>query len=455
MLRRPNHEHGHFWLKVLLTIICSTVVGLGFMSNSASANSAESASDLISATSDSEFFIIASVQNQVLVDDVPQRTPVAGAAITVTTLDGVVIGQAITGDDGLCKIAVPTRDNYLINIDPSTLPKDHNLIDANKAQVRVDQVLFTTNTKRVTFFTGDSGVAGSTELERILQRLSDGIRLGIIIAMCSVGLSLVIGTTGLTNFAHGEMVTFGALAAFFFNVNLNIPILICGPLVIILGGCFGLLINWGIFARVTKRGIGLNSQLVVSLGLSLMLLNIYLFLFGGRTKQLTSFSKQVNIEIGPIGITPRDLTTAILGVLILLSVALSLQRSRLGKAIRAVSDNVQLASATGIDTQKVIRIVWFVGGALAATGGIFRGLDEQVSFSMGSDLIFLMFAAITLGGLGSAYGALVGGFFIGIFVEMSSLFFPSELKVAPALFILITVLIIRPQGIFGRSQRVG
>ncbi|MFM8689207.1 MAG: branched-chain amino acid ABC transporter permease, partial [Acidimicrobiaceae bacterium] len=182
-----------------------------------------------------------------------------------------------------------------------------------------------------------------------------------------VGLSLVFGTTGLTNFAHGEMVTFGGLMAFFFNVILEIPILISGPVVIVLGGLFGLLFNWGIFARLTKRGIGLISQLVVTVGLSIMLRNIYLFQFGGRTKQLSSFSKQVNLEIGPIGITPRDLTTAILGVIILVSVALFLQRSRLGKAIRAVSDNYQLASATGIDTRKVINIVLFACGALAAT----------------------------------------------------------------------------------------
>lgn len=94
------------------------------------------------------------------------------------------------------------------------------------------------------------------------------------------------------------------------------------------------------------------SQLVVTVGLSIMLRNIYLFQFGGRTKQLSSYSKQINIEIGPIGITPRDLTTATLGLIILVSVALFLQRSRLGKAIRAVSDNVQLASATGIDTRR-------------------------------------------------------------------------------------------------------
>jgi branched-chain amino acid transport system permease protein len=409
----------------------------------------------VSGATGDEFSIIASVQNQTLVDGSTSRTPVEGVTINVLKADGTSIGEAVTDEDGLCTISVPSRDDYVIELNLATLPDGLTLIDAEKQKVAVNRELFTTNTKRVTFFTGEGALAGATASERILQRLSDGIRLGLIIAMCSVGLSLVFGTTGLTNFAHGEMVTFGGLVAFYFNVILEIPILISGPVVILMGGLFGLLLNWGIFARLTKRGVTLLSQLVVTVGLSLMLRNIYLFQFGGRTKQLSSYSKQVNLEIGPIGITPRDLTTAILGVIILVSVALFLQRSRLGKAIRAVSDNVQLASATGIDTRKVIKIVWFAGGALAATGGIFRGLDEQVSFSMGSDLLFLMFAGITLGGLGSAFGALIGGFFIGIFVEMSSLYFPSELKVAPALFILIVMLVVRPQGLLGKSQRVG
>ncbi len=409
----------------------------------------------VSGATGDDYSIIASVQNQTLVDGSTSRTPLEGVTINVFKADGSAVGEAVTGKDGLCTISVPSRDDYVIEIDLATLPDGLTLIDAEKQKVAVNRDLFTTNTKRVTFFTGEGASAGASASERILQRLSDGIRLGLIIAMCSVGLSLVFGTTGLTNFAHGEMVTFGGLMAFYLNVILEIPILISGPVVILMGGLFGLLLNWGIFARLTKRGVTLLSQLVVTVGLSLMLRNIYLFQFGGRTKQLSSYSKQVNLEIGPIGITPRDLTTAILGVIILVSVALFLQRSRLGKAIRAVSDNVQLASATGIDTRKVIKIVWFAGGALAATGGIFRGLDEQVSFSMGSDLLFLMFAGITLGGLGSAFGALIGGFFIGIFVEMSSLFFPSELKVAPALFILIVMLVVRPQGLLGKSQRVG
>ena len=429
-------------LKILLFVATGLVV-IGFAPSGVSG-----------ATGD-EFSIIASVQNQTLVDGSTSRTPFEGVTINVFKADGTAVGEAVTGKDGLCTISVPSRDDYIIEINLATLPDGLTLIDAEKQKVAVNRDLFTTNTKRVTFFTGEGASAGASASERILQRLSDGIRLGLIIAMCSVGLSLVFGTTGLTNFAHGEMVTFGGLMAFYLNVILEIPILISGPVVILMGGLFGLLLNWGIFARLTKRGVTLLSQLVVTVGLSLMLRNIYLFQFGGRTKQLSSYSKQVNLEIGPIGITPRDLTTAILGVIILVSVALFLQRSRLGKAIRAVSDNVQLASATGIDTRKVIKIVWFAGGALAATGGIFRGLDEQVSFSMGSDLLFLMFAGITLGGLGSAFGALIGGFFIGIFVEMSSLFFPSELKVAPALFILIVMLVVRPQGLLGKSQRVG
>lgn len=441
-MRESGLNQRKFGFKILLGCAAGMIL-LGFTSPASAAEDA------------SEFQIIASVQNQTLVNGQTDRKPVENVAIKVTKIDGTLIGQAVTGADGLCTVAVPARDDYVIELDVATLPDGLKLLDEEKAKVTVNQDLFTTNTKRVTFFTGEGAVAGASGSERVLQRFSDGIRLGLIIAMCSVGLSLVFGTTGLTNFAHGEMVTFGGLMAFFLNVNLEIPILISGPVVIILGGLFGLLFNWGIFARLTNRGVTLLSQLVVTVGLSLMLRNIYLFQFGGRTKQLSSYSKQVNLEIGPIGITPRDLTTAILGVIILVSVALFLQRSRLGKAIRAVSDNVQLASATGIDTRKVIKIVWFAGGALAATGGIFRGLDEQVSFSMGSDLLFLMFAGITLGGLGSAFGALIGGFFIGIFVEMSSLFFPSELKVAPALFILILMLVIRPQGLLGKSQRVG
>ena len=404
---------------------------------------------------ESEFTITASVQDQSVDGSTTSRAPVAGVTIVVTNQAGTEVTRGETGTDGTIALPVPAKDYYVVTLDVSTLPDGVSLINEEKFTAVIQKDAFTTNDKLVRFFTGASASSSTSLFDKILQRSVDGVRLGLIIAICSVGLSLIFGTTGLTNFAHGEMVTFGGLMAFWLNVIIGIPLLIGAPLVIVLGGLFGFLFNELIFGRLRKRGIGLISQLVVSVGLSIMLRNFYLYQFGGRTRPLDDFSLQVAKKFGPVSITMRDLTTAIISLMVLIAVAMFLQRSRTGKAIRAVSDNSALASSTGIDTQRIIRIVWIAGGALAALGGVFRGLDEQVGFEMGSGLIFLMFAGITLGGLGSAYGALVGGFFVGLFVELASLVVPAELKNAPALFILVVVLIVRPQGILGRKQRVG
>jgi len=399
--------------------------------------------------------IIASVQNQTVVNGVSQKQPVAGVSITVTSASGAVVGTGVTDATGLISFPVATRDDYVVTLDVASLPNGFAMIDEVKAVANIKKDDFTTSVKRTTFFTGSSNTSSQTLTDRMIQRAADGLRLGLVIAMCAVGLSLIFGTTGLTNFAHGEMVTFGGLMAFLLNVTMGIPLLIAAPIVVAMGGLFGLALNVFIFGKLRKRGVGLISQLVVSVGLSIVLRNMYLYQFGGRTRPLNDYSAQTVMRLGPTSITPRDLTTAILSLLVLIAVALFIQKSRTGKAIRAVSDNPALASSTGIDTQRIIRIVWFTGCALAALGGIFRGLDEQVGFEMGSRLVFLMFAAITLGGLGSAFGALVGGIMVGIFVEMASLVVPAELKNVPALLILIIVLVVRPQGILGRKQRVG
>lgn len=404
---------------------------------------------------ESEFTITASVQDQVVSGSSTTRNPVAGVVIVVTDKAGTEVVRGETGGDGTISLPVPAKDYYVITLDVASLPEGVSLINEEKFSTIIEKDAFTTNDKLVRFFTGAGSTSSVSLFDKILQRSVDGIRLGLIIAICSVGLSLIFGTTGLTNFAHGEMVTFGGLMAFWLNVIIGIPLLLGAPLVVVLGGLFGYLFNELIFGRLRKRGIGLISQLVVSVGLSIMLRNFFLYQFGGRTRPLDDFSLQVAKKFGPVSITMRDLTTAIISLIVLVAVAMFLQRSRTGKAIRAVSDNAALASSTGIDTQRIIRIVWIAGGALAALGGLFRGLDEQVGFEMGSGLIFLMFAGITLGGLGSAYGALVGGFFVGLFVELASLVVPAELKNAPALLILVVVLIVRPQGILGRKQRVG
>ncbi len=423
---------------------------------------------------DGEFFIQAQVKEQQRDENGrPDNQPVPGVVITVLTPDGAVVGTLPTDDKGVAVIAVPAKGDYVVRLDEATLPDDQSIAAASSAEQIVSESTFRTNRQIINFFTGESQRVEQSLVSRVSQRLADGVRFGLIIAMCSVGLSLIFGTTGLTNFAHGDMVTFGAMIAYLFNAKgvaflsflAFLPlvddvgrfhILIATPLAVIAGGMFGYGLDRFGFARLRHKGLGLISQMVITVGLSIVLKNLFLFFFGGRRRPYRDYTLQEGLAIGPITITPRDLVVTALSLIVLLVVAFTLQLTRLGKATRAVSDNVDLASATGIDTERVIRQIWVAGGALAALGGVFFGLDEQVGFDMGTQLLFLLFAGITLGGLGSAYGALVGGFAVGVFVETSTLFgVPTELKTAPALLILILVLLVRPQGILGRAQRVG
>jgi branched-chain amino acid transport system permease protein len=144
-----------------------------------------------------------------------------------------------------------------------------------------------------------------------------------------------------------------------------------------------------------------------------------------------------------------------MSVVVLLGVAALLQRTRIGKAMRAVSDNPDLASSSGVNVERVILVVWGMGAGLAALGGIFQAAVTNVNYLMGFQLLLLMFAAVVLGGLGTAYGAVIGSIVVGLATEVSTVWFSSELKFVWALVVLIAVLLVRPQGILGTRERVG
>lgn len=293
---------------------------------------------------------------------------------------------------------------------------------------------------------------------RFLQALIDGIQFGVIIAITAVGLSLIFGTIHLINFAHGEFVTIGATFAFFLNVSPAGPgwhLVPAALVAVLLGALLGGAVDRVIWRPLRARGTGLINMFIVTIGLSLLLRHIVLILFGTRPASYAQYDIQKAIDLGPVGITPRDLTVTLLSVLVLFGVAALLQRTRIGTAVRAVSVNRDLAEASGIDVQRVVLVVWMFGGALAALGGIFFGLEEIITWDMGFKLLLLMFAGIILGGLGSAYGAMVGSLVIGIVAQVSTLWFPADLQYAWALLLLIIVLLVRPQGILGRRERVG
>lgn len=383
--------------------------------------------------------------------------PVPGVEIVVETLGGEQVGSAETDEDGTWSVELPGPGTYAVTIQTDTLPDGVELRDPDRTTLEI--TVNSGQTRPAVFQLGERNVETTSRLERFATRFADGIRFGLIIAVSAVGLSLIYGVTRLTNFAHGELVTLGALVAFFLSTSEGgpgIPLAMAGVGAVVFGGAAGWVQERGLFEPLRRRNSGTISLIVVTIGLGLLLRNIYLIVFGGLPRPFGEYSVQVATDLGPISLRPKDYVIILIGTVVLVGYGLVLQRTRLGTAIRAVADNTDLAESSGIDVNRVIRVVWVMGGALAALGGVLLGLSENVVFDMGfSPLLLLMFAAVVLGGIGTAYGALVGGLLIGIATQTSTYWLDSKFRIGVGLAVLIVAVLIRPQGLLGRAERVG
>ncbi len=361
-----------------------------------------------------------------------------------------------SGEDGRWAVGVPEKGEYSVTLNEDTLPEGIAVIDEEDETPNVrDIVVCKSGSAVAKFFSGQGERNTVSFAQQLLDRIINGLNFGLLLALAAIGLSLIFGTTGLSNFAHAEMVTFGALMAFTFAVPLALPLWVAIPVAIVLSGAFGWSLDAGLWKPLRRRGVGLIPMMIVSIGLSLAVRYTYQLLYGGEIRQLP-FAGMADLQLGPIALSPIDLVSMAISLVVLAGVAYFLLRTRVGKATRAVSDNPSLASASGIDVDRVIRIVWVLGGALAGLSGVLWAYFRPgVSWDMGFQILLLIFAAVTLGGLGTAFGALVGSVIVGLFVEVSTLWLPSDMKYAGALVILIIVLLFRPQGILGRKERIG
>jgi neutral amino acid transport system permease protein len=378
---------------------------------------------------------------------------VEGAEVTVEGAGG--FSEVATSDDtGRWSVVVPEKAEYTVTIDPDSLPDGVELRDPDRVSATVSANEWQTNSITRSFPLGVDDRQTTGFFEQFLQRLAAGLNFGLLIALAAIGITLIFGTTGLNNFAHGEMVTFGAIIAWIVAVLLGVNIFVAMLVALVLGGVFGYVQDWLLWKPLRKKGVKLVQAMIVSIGLAIALRYLYLFFIDGSTKTMNVGLSDA-IVLGPVRITTGSVVSMIISVVALVAVGLFLTRTRVGKATRAVSDNPSLAAASGIDVDRIIRTVWVLAGALAALAGVMLGLYRQVSWDMGFQVLLLMFAAVTLGGLGSAYGALVGSIVVGLFVELSTLIIPADLKYAAALVVLILVLLVRPQGILGRKERIG
>lgn len=391
-------------------------------------------------------------------------TPVEGVTVTVEDSSGEVVGEAVSEANGTFSVDLPgdpiklLGKQFTVKLDEDTLPDDTKP-DVLKRVVSVN--LDTDQT--VTFPIGAAGPGGEGKLTQALQLTVGGIVFSVLLAMAALGLSMVFSTTGLTNFAHGELITFGALIAFAVDQlpgqiklgGLNITVGVAVVVAFVVSGAFGWLNDAALWRPLRRRGTGLVAMMIVSIGLSIFLRNIYQYVAGAQSRNYSQGAAVTPWEIGPVLITSKELAVVLIGGLVLVATTSLLQYTRLGKATRAVADNPALSASTGINVERVINLVWIGGTALAGLSGALLGLTQGFDYQIGFKILLLVFAATVLGGLGTIWGAIVGAFIIGLFTELSTLFIPAEFKFVGALAVLIVVLLVRPQGLLGRAQRVG
>ena len=304
----------------------------------------------------------------------------------------------------------------------------------------------------------------------MLDQLGNGLLLGIIISVASVALSLLYGVTRIVNFAHGEVIALGAIATLFLSSPIDYRVLFLDKfsplgldfflsciLAVIICGLFGGLLELILFRPLRKGNVGNIAVLVVTIGLSIFIRHLYLLFATGKVQNFPLELQRRQTYLF-FDMTPRNLKVLIIGILVMILIGLLLTYTKLGKAMRAVRDSEELSSVSGINSDNIILITWISSSMLAGLAGVFQATINDVRWNMGFLILLLIFAGTVLGGIGTSFGAMVGGLIIGILVQVSvGLPFMeghTEAKNAVALGIMIVILLFRPQGIFGQKERI-
>ena len=293
----------------------------------------------------------------------------------------------------------------------------------------------------------------SQGLHDVLQTSINGLSLGAIYALGAVGLTLVYGILKLTNFAQGEYLTFGAYMAYLANVTWGAPLVVAVFWAMAATAVMGLFFEKTMWGPMRKRKAGFLQLILMSIGLSFLLRAVIQWFWSTEIRQL-DVDNTTSVEFLGLRIGQTELIVVVVGVVVLLAVGLMLRYSLLGKRMRALSDDLDLAETAGIDTRRVILYTWIFSGVLAGLAGVMAGATTNLRPEMGFELLLPIFAAVILGGIGDAFGALAAGMVLGVMTEWSTLIIDARWKVAVGFVVLVVVLIIRPQGIFGKAKTV-
>lgn len=304
----------------------------------------------------------------------------------------------------------------------------------------------------------------------MVELIAFGVVLGSVIALGAIGITLIYGIVRLANFAHGELMTAGAYVALlmvtvvlpwlgvpdntFGPLSFGIRMLIAFPISMAAVAGMAILTDRILYRKLRLKNSGPVMLAMASLGVSFIIRMLILLIWGPDYRFFHPGVIRPALYL-PLGIKIRPDQIFIVATVLVLVVLLHLflQKTRMGKAMRATSDNTELALISGIDTEAIVMWTWGIGGGLAAAAGMLYGIDVQLHPAMGWNFLIPLFAAAILGGIGDMYGALVGGLIIGIAEQVSTAWLTPTYKLAVAFMIMILILFIRPQGIFGERSR--
>ncbi|MFQ6084789.1 MAG: branched-chain amino acid ABC transporter permease [Candidatus Bathyarchaeia archaeon] len=288
------------------------------------------------------------------------------------------------------------------------------------------------------------------------QIVMNSVVTGSIYVLIAVGLTLVLRILKLVNFAHAEFVTFGAYIAYAINVTLGKSLVWGAVAAFLTTGLLAVASDFLFFKPLRRRGSTVISSMIVSIGLGLVIRHIIQEVWGAPMLWY-NLGRVRSYQLLTASLTDIDAQIIVTSLALIFSLHILLTRTKLGKAMRATSDNLALAMSSGINTERIIVWVWFIGAGIAGVGGVLRGADTRLVPLMGWELLLPAFAVVVLGGIGSFYGAILAAYILGFaenlgVVLLIELSLSTTYRLAIAFIILITVLLVKPTGIMGLKE---